>query len=203
MKSRKPALATRTGGMFFVTAVLLWMNASAVCAQGLDYRVVATNRTSTMEEEMNELASAGFRVSAVMGGETAFGGNEGVAIMYRFIDDPSAEGRYEYKLLATNRTSTMQEELQEAGNSGFEYVGQTIFRSTFGGQEVAVVLERDRASENGPVYEYLLLATQRTSTMQDELQEAGANRFSLVGMTVHDTAFGGNEVVAILRRVRE
>jgi hypothetical protein len=52
-------------------------------------------------------------------------------------------------------------------------------------------------------YEYLLLATRRTSTMQEELSEAAADGFALVGMTVNDTAFGGNEVVAILRRPSE
>ncbi len=36
--------------------------------------------------------------------------------------------------------------------------------------------------------------------MQEELQEAGADGFALVGMTVGQTAFGGEEVVAILRR---
>ena len=171
-------------------------------AQSIEYRVLATNRTSTMETEMNEAAAAGFRVAAVMGGETAFGGREGVAVMQRVAGDASADGRYQYKLLATNRTSTMQEEMQEAGDQGFEYMGQTIFRSTFGGQEVAVVLERDMQAELIE-YEYLLLATNRTSTMEEELQEAGADDFALVGMTVSGTAFGGKEVVAILRRARD
>ena len=35
--------------------------------------------------------------------------------------------------------------------------------------------------------------------MQNELQEAGANGFTLVGMTVGQTSFGGDEVVAILK----
>jgi hypothetical protein len=38
--------------------------------------------------------------------------------------------------------------------------------------------------------------------MQEELREAGANGFSLVGMTVGETSFGGDEVVAILRKLR-
>lgn len=171
-------------------------------AQGTDYKLLATNRTSTMEKEMNTAAEAGFRVRTVMGGETAFGGREAVVIMSRNIDDRPPAGRYVYRLLATKKTSTMQKELQEAGDAGFEYVGQTIFHSTFGGEEVVVVLERDADAE--PVgYEYLLLATNKTSTMQEELQEAGAEDFELVGMTVHGTTFGGNEVVAILRRPRE
>ena len=42
----------------------------------IDYRVIATLRTGTMEKELNDAAGAGFRFSAVMGGETAVGGKE-------------------------------------------------------------------------------------------------------------------------------
>jgi len=49
-------------------------------------------------------------------------------------------------------------------------------------------------------YEYRLVATNKTSTMQKELSEAGAHGFDLVGMTVAQTAVGGDEIVAILRR---
>ena len=60
-----------------------------------DYRVLATNRTSTMEKELNEAADAGFRFVTVMGGETAVGGNEAVAVLTR----TGKGGAYDYKLL--------------------------------------------------------------------------------------------------------
>ena len=164
-----------------------------------EYRVLATNKTSTMQKEMNEAADAGFRFNGVMGGETAFGGNEVVVTMSRDAGASASSGKYEYKLLATSKTTTMQKELQEAGDAGFEYRGQTVFKSMFGGKEVVVILERDKDAL--PVhYEYKLLATSKTSTMQKELQEAGNAAFSFVGLTVSSTAFGGNEVVTILRR---
>ena len=47
---------------------------------------------------------------------------------------------------------------------------------------------------------YRLLATTKTSTMQEELQEAGAQGYILVGLTVGKTEIGGDEVVTILRR---
>jgi hypothetical protein len=47
--------------------------------------VLATNKTSTLEQELNEAAEAGFRLSAVMGGETAPGGEELVAIAKRSV----------------------------------------------------------------------------------------------------------------------
>lgn len=187
-----------------VSWVGLWIFAvgmvSGAFAQGtFDYRVLATNKTSTMEKEMNEAADAGFRFAAVMGGETSFGGSEVVVVMLRnpAVDDA---GRFRYKLLATNKTSTMQKELQQAAEEGFAYRGQTVFRSTFGGAEVSVILERDRSEESGPQYEYRLLATKKTSTMEKELREAGENGFELLGLTVGETAFAGRELVSILRR---
>lgn len=165
-----------------------------------EYRLLATNKTSTMQKEMNEAANAGFRFEGVMGGETAFGGSEVVVVMSK---DPAASGKshLEYKLLATSKTSTMQKEMQQAGDAGFEYKGQTVFSSTFGGKEVVVILERNPEAKIIQ-WEYKLLATSKTSTMQKELSEAGAAGFSFVGVTVSGTAFGGKEVVTILRRPR-
>ncbi|MGH9896576.1 MAG: hypothetical protein ACREA0_32170, partial [bacterium] len=97
-------------------------------------------------------------------------------------------------------TSTMQKEMQEAGDAGFEYRGQTVFETGFGGDEVVVILERDGEVGSPPRFEYRLLATKKTSTMRKELQEAAAQGFLFVGVTVSRTRFGGTEVVTILRR---
>ncbi|HYP28912.1 MAG TPA: hypothetical protein VE262_19520 [Blastocatellia bacterium] len=166
--------------------------------EAYEYRLLATNKTSTMQKEMNEAAAAGFRFGGVMGGETAFGGKEVVVTMVK-EKGPESAGRFQYRLLATNKTSTMQKELQQAGDEGFEYKGQTVFSTTFGGKEVVVILERDR-DERARAYDYKLLATSKTSTMQKELSEAGRQGYSFVGVTVAETAFGGKEVVSILRR---
>ena len=183
-----------------ISTFALFVISLTASAQTIEYRVLATNKTSTSQKEMNEAAEAGFQFGGVMGGETSFGGSEVVTIMHR--RKPSSEkGRFAYKLLATNKTSTMQKELQQAGDEGFEYKGQTVYKSTFGGQEVVTILELDRTVKNRPRYEYRLLATKKTSTMQKELQEAGSAGFEFVGVTVGDTAIGGHEVVSILRRV--
>jgi hypothetical protein len=94
----------------------------------------------------------------------------------------------------------MQKEMQEAGDAGFEYKGQSIFKSTFGGKEVVVILERDKDAKATGRFDYRLLATNKTSTMQKELAEAGGAGYQFVGMTVAETLIGGSEVVAILRR---
>jgi hypothetical protein len=182
--------------MLMAIVVPVAAHAQGSAGKTVEYRVLATNRTSTMEKEMGEAADAGFRFGGVMGGETSFGGSEVVVVMVK----DGIPGRFEYRLLATTRTSTMEKEMQEAGDAGFEYQGQTVFKSAFGGKEVVVILGRQRDGAKVPRYEYRLLATKRTGTLQKELSDAGKERFEFVGLTVAQTAIGGPEVVAILRR---
>ncbi|HWR50293.1 MAG TPA: hypothetical protein VN428_04250 [Bryobacteraceae bacterium] len=181
---------------FFLLLVLAGAAWAAEGAAKFEYRLLATSKTSTMEKEMNEAAARGFVYSSAMGGESAFGGNEVVVVMAR---DTSSPGRRKYRLLATGKTSTMQKEMQATAAEGYTYCGQTVFESKFGGREVAVLMERDEASD-ALRHEYLLLATAKTSTMQKELEQAGAEGFRLLGLTVAKTAFGGSEVVSILGR---
>jgi hypothetical protein len=161
-----------------------------------EYKLLATNRTSTMQKEMNEAAAAGYKFVEVVSGQTAFGGSEALVIMARKRDDDH-RARYEYKLLATTKTGTMQKELQEAGDAGFEHRGQSVFKS-----EVMVILERDKDTKP-TLWDYKLLATNKTSTMQKEVMEATAAGFQFVGFSTGSTFFGGNEVVTIMRRPRQ
>lgn len=179
--------------------MILCCASSAFAQEQTDYRVLATSKTSTMQKEMQEAAEAGYRFAAVMGGETSFGGKEVVVLLQK----SGSGATYEYRLLATNKTSTMQKELQDASDAGFEYVGQTVFESLFGGKEVTCILERHREAKPEPGrYEYKLLATSKTSTLQKELTQIGEQGFTAVGMTVGQTAMGGSELVVITRRRR-
>jgi len=182
------------GSVLFVTSM-----SSANAADGpLNYRVLATSRTSTMEKELNEAALSGYRFSKVMGGKTAIGGQEVVISMVR--DTASSDQSVpRYKLLATTRTSTMQKELQQCADAGYEYLDQTVFGTAFGGKEVVVIMQRDAARPASKSV-YRLLATSRTSTLEKELNEAGKDGFSLVGFTVGKTEIGGEELVSILRK---
>jgi hypothetical protein len=104
--------SARLGLAILATSAVLIGDHETVAAQanvGIDYRVLATAKTSTMEKELNEGAEAGFRFQAVMGGDTAIGGSEVVAVMSR---TGASKGRFRYKLLATSKTSTMEKELQ-------------------------------------------------------------------------------------------
>jgi len=180
-----------------VLVLLMWAPAQAQPPKdATEYRVLATNKTSTMQQEMQDASAAGFRFGGVMGGDTAFGGSEVVVVMVR----DGARHRFDYRLLATNKTSTMRKEMQDAGDAGYEYRGQTVFKTMFGGKEVVVILERNTETPIKERYQYRLMATNKTSTMQKELSEAGGQGFAFVGLTVAETAIGGAEVVAILRR---
>lgn len=162
------------------------------------FKVLATKKTSTMQKEMQQTADSGYRFEGVSGGGTAFGGSEVLVIMSKSTD-ANSNGRFQYKLLATSKTSTMQKELQEAANEGFEYKGQVVFETFFGGSEVVVILEKDTKA---PIkkFEYKLLATSKTSTMEKEISQSGDTGFAFVGVTVGKTAIGGSEVVVIMRR---
>jgi len=166
--------------------------------QPLEYRVLATSRTSTMEKELNESTAAGYRFSKAMGGKSANGGQEIIVAMVK-DSTPSGQGVRKYRLLATTKTSTMQKEMQQSADEGYAYLDQTVYESAFGGKEVVVIMELD-PSKKDIRSTYRLLATTKTSTMQRELQEAGAQGYVLMGLTVGKTELGGDEVVTILRR---
>jgi hypothetical protein len=185
-------------GVFLALAWCVGVVSAESGAAKFEYRLLATNRTTTMEREMNLAAAEGYYFRDVRSGETAFGGDEAVVIMER--SGGAKAGRYSYQLLATSKTSTMQKELQAAGDRGFNFRGTTVFKKVIG-REVVVILERDGEAK-ADFWDFKLLATNRTGTMQKELAEASRDGYEFVGFSVGETAFGGNEVVSILRRAR-
>jgi hypothetical protein len=177
-----------------VLAICL-LAASPAFAQAIEYKVLATSKTSTMEKEMNDAGALGFKFSAVMGGDTAIGGSEVVVLMQKGGD---VAGKYRYHLLATSKTSTMEKEMNTAAEDGYDYVGQTVFKSVFGGQEVVAIVERGARAESP--YVYKLIATSKTSTLQKEMNEVAGSGYQALGMTVGKTALGGSEMVVIARK---
>lgn len=188
--------------LLFCVGVVLTFQVSARAQT--QYKVLATKKTSTMQKELQAAAADGFRFEGVSGGKTSFGGSEVLVIMSKKSGDGGggAGGRFQYKLLATSKTSTMQKEIQEAGDGGFEYKGQAVFETFIGGDEVVVIMEKDTKSEARKL-EYKLFATSKTSTMEKEINEGGAGGYSYVGVTVGKTLLGGSEVVVIMRRDRK
>jgi hypothetical protein len=173
--------------------------ASTAAAQpARTYKVLATTKTSTMQKERQEAGQSGFRFVAVQGGDTAIGGAEVVVLMEKAANDQT---KYDYRLLATSRTSTLQKELQAAADEGWEAVGQTVFESLFGGQETVGILERSTETPAAIKYDYRLIATSKTSTLEREIQRLADEGYQAVGMTVGKTALGGAELVVITRKI--
>ena len=139
------------------------------------YKLLATVKTSTMQKELDEASSQGYRI--VAGSPTS--GSEMVLFLEKSVSSP---GNYQYRLLATSRTGTMEKELNETANDGFRLLPKTLIAKpgALGGTEVVMLMERSPATIKK--YHYKLLATSRTSTMQREVGEAQSDGYVLVGM---------------------
>lgn len=148
-------------------------------SESLQYKLLATTRTSTMQKEINETAAQGYRI--IVGAPTS--GSEMVLFLSR---DGTAAEPFQYKLLATTRTGTMQKEMSEVARDGFRLIPSTMMakKQLFGGVEIVMIFER--LPKPGKRYEYKLLATSRTSTMQKEVTEAKNEGFAIVGMVSRD-----------------
>jgi hypothetical protein len=91
-----------------------------------------------------------------------------------------------YLLLATTRSSTMQKELRQAAAAGYrvlagwsaDEVKITPHSYSYTRGQLVMLLEKVTAPPNS--YDYLLLATVRSSTLQKELREAAARGYRLV-----------------------
>src|SRR5688572_20602546 len=98
---------------------------------------------------------------------------------------------FDHRVLATSKTSTMEKELNEGAEAGFQFQSVMGGDSAFGGKEVVVVMSRVGQKSAGR-FGYRLLATSKTSTMQKELQDAADAGFHYRGQTVFASTFGGD-----------
>ena len=168
-----------------IVAIILLCTTALFAQKAPEYQLLATSRTSTMEKEINQIAAQGYRLAGTMGGDT----HEGeIIVTMRKLPEGDDNDRFQYKLLATSRTGTMQRELQEAADAGYEYVG------VMARDEVMVVLERDKTEASKLHSQYRLLATSRTGTMEKEMTQAAADGFEFMGLLKR------GEVMAIMRR---
>ena len=139
------------------------------------YLLLSTMKTSTMQKELDEAAAQGFRIVA---STSSCGQSEMVLFLEREAEPPET---YKYRLLATTRTGTMEKELNAAAQEGYRLLPRTITaKEGFLTNEIVSVLERTPKSEKR--YEYRLLATSRTSTLQKEVAEAEGDGYTLIGL---------------------
>ena len=165
----------------YAIALLLLVNCGICFGQeekadaNLQYKLLATIKTSTMQKELDETAAQGYRI--LVGSPTSD------AEMAVFLSrDGTVAEPYKYKLLATTRTGTMQKELNEAAAVGFRLLPSTMIakKQLLGGVEIVSIMERPPTVRKQ--YDYKLLATNRTSTLQKEVTEAKEAGYTLVGM---------------------
>ncbi len=91
-----------------------------------EYKLVAAFRARTMEKELNELATRGFRLmpDVMLQKATMLGAPELVLMMEKA---PKTAERYTYLVLATDRESTLRKETDQAIKEGFVLRGATMF----------------------------------------------------------------------------
>ena len=154
---------------------------------GSDHRVLATVRVSTMERELNEAAVEGFRLQLVQVDMSHSDGN--VAEMVALVVRDARPGRFSYRLMTLSDVTAMEEEharaLGRSAAEGFRYRGLVPSPR---GSEAVVFLEHD-ADTGTALVDYLVLATNRTSTLERELQEAGDRGYEVIALTM-DAAGG-------------
>lgn len=157
----------------------------------LPYLLLATKKTKTMQKELNKAAEAGYRI--VVGSPTS--GEEIMVILEKM---PESSGYFEYFLLATTRTGTMQKEMSAAAAKGFRLRPSTLIKKKrfgFGlGGKFEIIMIMEKAPEEEIRYEYLLLATTKTGTLQKEITESVGEGYSMVGLVRRD------EHIAIMER---
>ncbi len=163
-----------------IALALLVVSAATVAeAQDDHYLLLATERTSTMQQEINDAAARGFRVVTASPKE----GSEVIVVLEQTPD------RYEYLLVATTRTGTLQREISDAAEAGYRIVPRAV---TGKGDEVLVLMEKGGGGRAN--VQYQVLATERTGTLQKEISQASANGYTLTALA------GRSEHVAILER---
>jgi hypothetical protein len=160
---------------------LPWQDKPAALIQ--EFLFIDTQEASTLEMELNSNSRLGWRLYRLPKSSLA---NSIGALLTR----AEAGKRYQYKVLATRRVSTIEKELTQAAAEGWEFRG-LMSRFDFGdlmamafthvGSETFMVLERE-SGETKPRFEYHLLSTQRTKTIQKELDQAVAEGYLPLAM---------------------
>jgi len=113
-----------------------------------------------------------------------------------FAQSVKVDSRQTKLMLAATSTTTLQQELDQAGALGF----RAVMGTTRGNGELVLFFVRDLAVLD-PV-QYLLIATTATGTFQKELDEAAARGYRTVPQTFLNkpTGFIGNEIVVLMER---
>jgi hypothetical protein len=168
----------RVSSLVVLATVLCATN--AVAQEAERYLLLATTRTSTMQEEINQAAGRGYRVVGASRTENA----EVIVAMEK------ATGTFSYRLIATTRTGTLQREITEACAAGYRVVPRGVTtKLTIGGglstnnrDEGELLVLMEKGPDTPPGLAYHVVATSRTGTMQKEMAETAERGFALIAL---------------------
>jgi len=121
-------------------------------------------------------------------------------ILYPLLISAAGSATFDYRVLATSKTSTMEKEMNEAVDAGYAFHLAMGGETAAGGKEAVVVMAKQIPGDAKGTKRYRLLATARTSSMQRETQQAADEGFVYRSQTVFESAFGGREVAVIMER---
>ena len=154
------------------------------------YLMLATQKTSTMQKELDEAASRGFRV--ITGSPTS---TSEMALLLERVADPGSA--YQYRLLATTKIATMRKELNASAQEGYRLLPRTMTsKDSFLTIEVVMLMEKALSSDKR--YEYRLYATTSEKKMRAEIEKSEAEGFTLAGMVSR-----GEHMVIMEREYRQ
>ena len=109
------------------TEMAVFMERVATPPNTYKYKLLATTRTGTMQNELNEAAAEGYRLlpRTMISKKEAFAKpfSSGVEIVVLLEKEPNSTKRYDYRLLATSLTGTLQREVSEAIRAGYVIAG--------------------------------------------------------------------------------
>lgn len=158
------------------------------------YLLLATNKSSTLQKELDEAAKKGY--CATLGS----GGLENMLLLQKCPEDTAAR---EYLLVATTKSGTFEKEINEAASRGYRplpftmaAVQKRLIPLPGAGPysfETTIVMEKVNAPTAAPTY--LVIGTTLVDTFDKELAEAEHNHFEVMGMMLSYT-----EKVALLQK---
>lgn len=145
---------------------------------------------NTLQIELDKVGAAGFHT--VMG--STRGSGEVVLLLERTLPEKDkAPEKVQYKVIATNTTGTFQKEISTAASQGFRAAPGTFLNRPAGvTPEIVVVMEKTEGSTKR--YEYKLISTNQTSTVESEWIVVTSQGYKQAGMLVR------GEVMILMER---
>jgi len=166
---------------------------AAAVSPGDRFKLLATNQSSRLQEELSDHAALGYRVLF------ASAAKEMLVLLERPHD---VQANVEYLVVTTTKSGTLQQEMNAAASRGFRLLprAMTAVQKRLGligtyGYEIGAVMEKPGAP--GAEVEYRVLGARRASTLAKELGDAAAQGFVVVRLLV-----GYEEAVIVLERPR-